>query len=110
MPAPSSRIEECQVTGEELVAAIKDLVHQGNIRRIAIRNASGVTLLEIPLVVGLAGAVLLPVWAAIGALAALVARCTLVIERIEDGGQPPRATTPRRAPGRRGTRRKERTA
>ena len=110
MPAPSPRVEECQVTGEELVAAIKDLVHQGNIRRIAIRNANGVTLLEIPLVVGLAGAVLLPVWAAIGALAALVAKCTLVIERIEDGSEPPHATTPRTAPRRRGIKRKARTA
>ena len=109
MKAPSSRVEECQVTGEQLVTAIKGLVHEGNIRRIAIRNADGVTLLEIPLVVGLAGAVLVPVWAAIGALAALVAKLTLVIERIEDGSQPP-ATTPRTTPRRRGTKSKARTA
>src|SRR5512135_701366 len=92
MPAP--RVDEFQVAGETLVTAIKDLVHQGNIRRIAIRNADGVTLLEIPLVVGLAGAVLVPVWAAVGALAALVAQCTLVVERIDNDTRPPQAPTP----------------
>ena len=76
-------VEEFQVSGHQLLAAIKDLIHQGNIRRISIRNQKGVTLLEIPLVVGLAGAVLVPVRAAVGALAALVAKCTLVVERTE---------------------------
>jgi hypothetical protein len=84
-----TRVEEFEVTGEKLLASIKRLVHEGNIRRISIRNASGVTLLEIPLVVGLAGAVFVPVWAAIGALAALVANCTLVIERnVEESSTP----------------------
>ncbi len=83
MSVKPPRITELQVTGHQLVASIKDLVHQGNIRRISIRNAKGVTLLEIPLVVGLAGAVFVPVWAAVGALAALVAKCTLVVERVE---------------------------
>jgi hypothetical protein len=54
------------------------------VRRIVIRNAKGVTLLEIPLVLGIAGAVFVPVWAAIGALAALVAKLTLVVERVQD--------------------------
>ena len=89
------RVEEFQVTGHQLVSAVKDLIHQGNIRRISIRNSRGVTLLEIPLVVGLAGAVFAPVWAAVGAFAALVARCTLVVEREEstgnDDGIPPEA-------------------
>lgn len=80
------RIEEFQVTGEKLLEAVKKLVHEGNIRRITIRNAKGITLLEIPLVVGLAGALLLPVWAAVGALAALVADCTLVVERVGEAG------------------------
>lgn len=91
MPASNVRVEEFEVTGEKLVARIKDLVHQGNIRRIAIRNEKGVTLLEIPLLAGLAGAVLVPVWAAIGALAALLARCTIVVERIGDGASRPKA-------------------
>ena len=83
MSSTSSRVAEFQVTGPQLISAIKDLVHQSTIRRISIRNAAGVTLLEIPLVVGLAGAAFVPVWAAIGALAALVAHCTLAVERVE---------------------------
>jgi Domain of unknown function (DUF4342) len=90
-----SRVEEFQVTGAQLVSSVKNLVHQGNIRRISIRNAAGVTLLEIPLVVGLAGAVFVPVWAALGALAALVAKCTLAVERVESAEPRPSASAPR---------------
>ena len=74
MKGPKVRVEEVEVTGEMLLATIRELVHPGNVRRIVIRNAKGVTLLEIPLVLGIAGAVFAPVWAAIGALAALVAK------------------------------------
>ena len=95
MSAKPSKIEEFQVSGAQLVSSVKDLVHQGNIRRISIRNSAGVTLLEIPLVVGLAGAVLVPVWAALGALAALIAKCTLAVERIEGGAAEPPAVVPR---------------
>ncbi len=77
------RTEEYQVTGELLVAKIKELVHAGNIRRIIIKNEEGKSLIEIPLTLGVVGAVLLPVWAAIGALAALVANLTIVIEKVE---------------------------
>jgi Domain of unknown function (DUF4342) len=89
MPSKPPIVEEFQVTGHQVVASIKDLIHQGNIRRISIRNEKGVTLLEIPLVVGLAGAVLVPIWAAVGAFAALVAKCTLVVERVDAGEAPP---------------------
>ena len=81
-------VEEFQVSGPQLLGAVKDLFHQGNIRRIAIRNRKGMTLLEIPLVVGVAAAALVPVWAAVGALAALVAKCTLVVERTEIPSSP----------------------
>ena len=92
MKPPKVRVEELEVTGEKLLATVRELVHQGNVRRIVIRNAKGVTLLEIPLVVGLAGAVLVPVWAAIGALAALLAKLTLVVERVQDAPEePPRS-------------------
>jgi hypothetical protein len=84
MKGQKVRVEEVQVTGEKLLETVRELVHQGNVRRVVIRNAKGVTLLEIPLVLGIAGAVLVPVWAAIGALAALLAKFTLVIERVED--------------------------
>lgn len=100
MPSTPPRVEEFQVTGAQLVDAVKDLFHEGNIRRISIRNAAGVTLLEIPLVVGLAGAVLVPVWAALGALAALLAKCTLVVERV--GGSPAKPK-PRGPGGRKST-------
>jgi len=75
------RTEEFRITGDELVAKAKELVHEGNIRRLIIRNESGTTLLELPLTVGLVGAALVPVWAAIGAIAALATDCTIVVER-----------------------------
>ena len=78
------RVEELQVSGEVLVARVKELVHEGNIRRIIIKNEEGKTLIEIPLTLGVVGIVLLPVWAAIGAVAALVADCTIVVEKVGD--------------------------
>lgn len=78
------RTEEIHLRGEELVAAVKDLVHQGNIRRISIKSKDGRTLMEIPLTLGVVGAVLLPTLAALGALAALVTECSIVVERVED--------------------------
>ena len=78
------RTEEYQVSGEGLLAKCKELVHEGSIRRITIKNEEGKTLIEIPLMLGVVGAVLLPVWAAIGAMAALVVDCTIVVERIEE--------------------------
>ena len=78
------RTEEYQVSGESLVAKIKELVREGNIRRIIIKDEEGKTLIEVPLTLGVVGAVLLPVWAAIGAIAALVADCTIVVEKEEE--------------------------
>jgi len=77
------RIEEFEVSGDKVVETVKRLVHEGNIRRITIKGEDGKTLIEIPLTFGVVGAVLLPVWAALGALAALVARCTIVVEKTE---------------------------
>ncbi len=76
------RKEEYQVSGDELIGKVKELVHEGNIRRIIIKNEEGKTLIEIPLTLGVLGAVLLPVWAAIGAIAALAANFTLVVEKV----------------------------
>jgi hypothetical protein len=78
------RTEEIQTTGEELVAKVKELVHEGNIRRIIIKNEEGKTLIEVPLTLGVVGAMLLPVLAAVGAISALVADCTIVVEKVED--------------------------
>lgn len=77
------RTEEFVVSGEDVLARIKKLVHEGNTRRIIIKNDEGRVLVEIPLTIGLVGAALLPVFAAIGALAALAAKLTLVIEKVE---------------------------
>jgi hypothetical protein len=79
-----TRIEEFEVSGEKIVETVKDLVHKGNIRRITIKNDDGKSLIEIPLTLGVVGAVLLPVWAAVGALAALVTKCTIVVEVVEE--------------------------
>lgn len=76
--------EEYSVCGEDLLSRVKELVREGNIRRITIRSEEGNTLIEIPLAIGVVGAMLLPVWAAIGAIAALVTNCTIAVERRED--------------------------
>jgi hypothetical protein len=76
--------EEFRVNGEELVAKIKEILHEGNIRRLIIKDKDGRTLIEIPLTLGVVGAILVPVWAAIGAIAALVAEATVVVEKVEE--------------------------
>jgi len=81
--APNKK-SEFQVTGEELLEKIKELIHEGNVRKIIIKNDKGETYLEIPVTVGLIGAILAPVFAAIGALAALAANFTIEVERKED--------------------------
>ena len=78
------RTQEFHVNGEDVIARIKALVHEGNIRRITLKNEEGKTLIEIPLTVGVVGAVLLPVWAALGAIAALATKLTIVVEKIEN--------------------------
>jgi hypothetical protein len=78
------RYEEFRVDGDKLVSKVKEIVHEGNVRRIIIKNERGEVLIEIPLTIGVAGAILLPVWAAIGAIAALAANLTIVIERVSD--------------------------
>ena len=81
------RTEEFKVNGDTLVAEVKKLVHEGDVRRIIIKTEEGQTLVEIPLTLGVVGgavgALLLPVWAAIGAIAALAAKLTLVVEKVE---------------------------
>jgi len=78
------RTEEFRVSGEELLAKIKQLMHEGSIRRIVIKNKEGGTFMEIPLTVGVVGALLVPTLAAVGALAALVTEATVIVEKAED--------------------------
>jgi hypothetical protein len=84
MDEQKTRTEEFEVNGSQVVEHVKRLVHEGNIRRITIKDDAGRSLIVIPLTLGVVGAVLLPVWAALGALAALVTRCTIVVERTEE--------------------------
>jgi hypothetical protein len=77
----SKRTEEFKVDGEELLKKVKALIAEGNIRRITIRNKEGKSIIEFPLTIGVVGAVLLPVLAAVGAVAAVVAECTILVER-----------------------------
>lgn len=76
--------EEFTVNGEELLAKVKSLINEGNIRRLIIKDAEGKTLVEFPVTIGVIGAVLVPVLAAVGAIAALVTKCTIVVERREN--------------------------
>jgi hypothetical protein len=80
MSEENVRREEYKVKGEELLGKIKEIVHEGNIRRIIIKDEEGKTVVEIPLTLGVIGALLLPTLAAVGAIAALAANYTLVVE------------------------------
>jgi hypothetical protein len=73
--------EEFSVTSKEVVEKIKELLHDGNATKIIIKNESGHTIIEVPLTIGAVAAILAPVLAAVGAVAALVTRCTIVVVR-----------------------------
>jgi Domain of unknown function (DUF4342) len=75
--------EEFRVNGEELLARIKELIRQGNIRRVIIKDRDGKVLMEFPLTFGVVGAALAPTLAAVGAIAALVMEATIVVEKNE---------------------------
>ncbi len=83
MPQESFRTEEFRVKGEELLAQIKKLIHEGNIRRVIIKDKDGKTVMEIPMTLGVVGALVAPQLAAIGAIAALVTEATVVVEKSE---------------------------
>jgi hypothetical protein len=87
MTEEKTRKEEFKLDGNELVDKVKECVHKGNIRRIVIKNPSGKTLIDVPLTLGVLGTVIAPQLAALSALAALVTRCTVVLEKIEE--EPP---------------------
>ncbi len=78
---PETKTEEFHINGEELLAKIKELIHEGNIRRIIIKNKDGKVLLEFPMTLGVVGAVLAPTLAAVGAVAALIGEATVVVEK-----------------------------
>jgi hypothetical protein len=75
--------ERYKVAGERLLSKVKELIQEGNVRRITIKNDEDKTLIEIPLTLGVVGAAIFPVWAAVGAIAALVTDCSIEVERHE---------------------------
>jgi hypothetical protein len=84
MPEENVKKEEFKISGEDVVKKLKEVVKAGNIRKIIIKNEQGKVLVEFPLTVGVVGAALLPIWAAIGAVVALVTKCTIVVEKKTD--------------------------
>lgn len=75
---------EYKVSGGELLGRFRELVHQGNVRHILIKNDKGDTLMELPLTMGILGVALAPAYAAVGVIAVLVAKCTIVVKNTED--------------------------
>jgi len=74
--------ESCKADGETLVEKVKATIHEGNVRRVVVQHG-GHTVAEFPLTVGVVGAMLAPVLAAIGALVALLKDCTIQVERVD---------------------------
>lgn len=81
MEKKASKTEDYQVKGSELLSKVKELIHQGNIRKITIKNKEGQTIIQFPLTIGVVGTLIVPVLAAVGAIAALVTECSITVER-----------------------------
>lgn len=73
--------EEFKVSGDDIVSFVKRIIKEGNTRRIIIKNEEGNTLIEFPVTIGAVGAIIAPFLAAVGAIAALVTKCTIVVEK-----------------------------
>ena len=73
--------EEFKVRGDEVMDKVKDIIKEGNARRIIIKNEKGETIVEFPVTIGVVGVLLAPLFAAIGAIAAVVTRCTIIVEK-----------------------------
>jgi len=84
MPEQKFKTEEFRVEGEKLITKVKELLHEGNIRRIIIKDKEGKTVMEIPMTLGVVGVLIAPQLAAIGAIAALITEATIVIEKSEN--------------------------
>jgi hypothetical protein len=76
-------VEEFSVAADDLVAKVKELIHEGNVRRIVVKDETGKTLIEIPVTIGVVGALLAPWLAALGAIAAFATNCTIIVVRSE---------------------------
>ena len=80
--------EEFKVKGEEVIGKVKELLHEGNVRKLIIKDEDGKVYLEIPVTFGLIGAILAPTLAAVGALAAMVANLKIEVVRTEEPEAP----------------------
>ena len=79
-----SKTEEFRLTGGEILNKVKEIIHQGNARRIILKDEQGKTFLEIPLTVGVVGAIVAPILAAVGAIAALASNLTIIVVKTDD--------------------------
>jgi len=79
--APAKSQETFKIKGEELIAKVKELIKEGNVRRIIIKNKEGKDIMVLPMTLGIVGALVVPVLAAVGAVAALVTECSITVER-----------------------------
>lgn len=79
-----TRTERFELDGHEILQEIKKIIAEGNARRIIIKSEEGTTLIEIPLTVGVVGALLVPAWAALGAIAAIVTKATIEVELVDE--------------------------
>jgi hypothetical protein len=87
-------VEEVQVLARDLVDKVRGLIHEGNVRRVIIKDEQGHTFVEIPVTIAAVGAIAAPVLAAVGAISALVAKFTIVIERSESKSTDSEAKSP----------------
>ncbi|MBI5963322.1 MAG: DUF4342 domain-containing protein [Chloroflexi bacterium] len=78
---PEFNTEEFKVNGEQLLSKLKELLREGNIRRVIIKDKDGKVLIEFPLTFGVVGLILAPTLAAVGAVAALVSEATIIVEK-----------------------------
>jgi hypothetical protein len=79
-----SNWESFKVTSDEIMNKVKEIIKEGNARRIIIKNEKEETIMEFPLTIGAIGAVLAPLFAAVGTLAALATNCTILVEKKTD--------------------------
>jgi hypothetical protein len=82
-PLKATRLEEVSIAADDLIGRIKEIIAEGNVKRIVVRNEKGEHLLEIPVTVAAVGTLLAPYLAALGAIAAIATRATIQIERRE---------------------------
>jgi hypothetical protein len=81
MAGSKGGFEEHCVTGDQLISKLKQILHEGNVRRIVIKDENDKVLIEIPLALGVVGVLLAPVWAAVGGIAALASNLKIVVVR-----------------------------